>query len=36
MIWAYDRFPFVWRRLVGPLFRTLSHKVEPDPAPQEG
>jgi NAD(P)-dependent dehydrogenase (short-subunit alcohol dehydrogenase family) len=36
LIWAYDWFPSVWQRLVGPVFRTLSRRVEPDPALQEG
>lgn len=36
LIWAYDLFPSLWRLLVGPVFRTVSRRAEPDPATQEG
>lgn len=36
LIAAYDGLPFLWRRLVGPVFRIVSRHRTPNPAPQEG
>ena len=33
LIWAHDRLPFLWRRLVGPVFRATSRHLDPGAAP---
>lgn len=35
LIWAHDLLPFVWRRVAGPVFRTVSRR-DPDTSTQKG
>ncbi|WP_165355123.1 SDR family NAD(P)-dependent oxidoreductase [Nocardioides oleivorans] len=35
LIWAHNFVPFAWRRLVGPVFRAVSHR-RPDTEAQKG
>lgn len=34
LIWAHDLVPFLWRRLVGPVFRTLSRRHHDPESPR--